>query len=343
MKKVYIVLLCLLVIVTVAGCAAKPIEIDTAAQNYLEWLNIENSSITKVDYKAIERYMPVDHEIKYSEISARIDEVLESYYTKELDKSSTIKKGDAILVNIEIRNEENELRYSEKNTVIVVGANHFDRLIEEKFIELKSGDEITVPVSSLSKKYYQIYEEDTLVVNIASILRYVEGSETKALLSEQGFPSFFEFYHYLFKIKSEEIDFEEYTEDKNSFFEDAFEKCQFNISENDLKKLSLQIANEYKQTAESFNMSIEEYYTSLLNLDRDGFFLICTESAERQIKSVLVIGALAQYENIVIPKNALDEFFRDNRIENIDEQTHIIAKYSCLETEVLKQILFSDN
>lgn len=86
-------MLCLLVIVTVAGCAAKSIEIDAAAQNYLEWLNMEISSITKVDDKAIEQYTPINHDIKYSEISARIDEVLESYYTKESDKSNTIKKA----------------------------------------------------------------------------------------------------------------------------------------------------------------------------------------------------------------------------------------------------------
>lgn len=191
MKKIYIILLCLLVIVTVAGCAAKSIEIDTAAQNYLEWLNMENSSITKVDYKAIEQYMPVDHEIKYSEFSARIDEVLDFYYTKESDNSSTIKKGDAVLVNIEIRNNENELQYSENNVVIVVGTNRFDKSVEENLAGMESGDTITVPVSTLSKKYYHPYENDTLVVNITSIQCYNDGAETRDLLSEQGFPSFF--------------------------------------------------------------------------------------------------------------------------------------------------------
>lgn len=110
MKRILITCLCLTLTIIVAGCAAKPIEIDTIVQNYLDWLNIENSSIVKADYKEIEQYTPVDHEIKYSEISARIDEVLESYYTKESDNSSTIKKGDAVLANIEIRNEENKLQ-----------------------------------------------------------------------------------------------------------------------------------------------------------------------------------------------------------------------------------------
>lgn len=76
------------------------------------------------------------------------------------------------------------------------------------------------------------------------------------------------------------------------------------------------------------------------------FFLMCTESAERQIKSTLLIGALAQRDNIVIPQNALDEYFSGNHIVNIDEideEACIIAKYNCLEAEVLKQILFSTN
>lgn len=150
------------------------------------------------------------------------------------------------MVNIEIRNNENELQYSENNVVIVVGTNRFDKSAEENLAGMKSGDTITVPVSSLFKKYYQVYEEDTLVVNIASILCYVEGTETKELLSEQGFPSFFEFYQYLFKIKSEELEFEYYMEDKNSFFDAAFKNCKFNISEDDLKNFSLQIVNEYK-------------------------------------------------------------------------------------------------
>lgn len=116
------------------------------------------------------------------------------------------------MVNIEIRNNENELQYSENNVVIVVGTNRFDKSAEENLAGMKSGDTITVPVSSLFKKYYQV----------------------------------FEFYQYLFKIKSEELEFEYYMEDKNSFFDAAFKNCKFNISEDDLKNFSLQIVNEYK-------------------------------------------------------------------------------------------------
>lgn len=110
-----------------------------------------------------------------------------------------------------------------------------------------------------------------------------------------------------------------------------------------MKKISLQIVNEYKQTAESFNISIEEYYTTLLNLDRDGFFLMCTESAEHQIKSAFVVGALAKNKNITVPDSALDKYFFDNKIVNIDESNYITAKYNCLETEVVKQFICSSN
>ena len=82
MKKVSFIFLCLLIIISVAGCAAKPVEINTTAQNYLNYLDmnykIESSSIKKVDFKAIERYTPIDRQIKYSELSDRIDEVLEA-------------------------------------------------------------------------------------------------------------------------------------------------------------------------------------------------------------------------------------------------------------------------
>ncbi len=355
MKKFSVIFLCLLIIFPVTGCKAKPIEIDIAAQNYLNYLNmnykIESSSIKKVNFKAIERYNPVERQIKYSEISTRIDEVLEAYYTKELDSSGTIRKGDTILANIEIRNDENELQYSEDNVVILVCSNRFDCLLEERLVGMKSGDEITAPVNSLSKKhyralsenYYHAYENDTIVVRIVSIVRYIGGPETADILFEQGYPSFFEFYQYLFKTKLEEIDFEYYMEDKKSFYDMAFENCKFDIAEDDIKSLSLQIVKEYEQTAQSFNMSMEEYYTSILNLDRDGFFLMCTESAERQIKSVLLIGALAQHGNIVIPSlGALKKYCTEHLIEEVDPRTYAIAQYIYLENMILKQY-FPDN
>lgn len=84
-------------------------------------------------------------------------------------------------------------------------------------MELTSGDKISVPVDILLRKYYHAYKNDTLIINVVSIQRYIDGTETKDLLLEQGFSSFFEFYRYLFKVKSEELDFEHYIEDKNSF------------------------------------------------------------------------------------------------------------------------------
>ena len=355
MKKVSFIFLCLLIIISVAGCAAKPVEINTTAQNYLNYLDmnykIESSSIKKVDFKAIERYTPIDRQIKYSELSARIDEVLEAYYTKELDEDGAIRKGDTVLANIEILNNENELQYSENNVVILVCSNRFDCLLEERLVGIKSGDEITAPVNSLSKKhyralsenYYHAYEDDTIVVKIVSIVRYIGGPETADILFEQGYPSFFEFYQYLFKTKLEETDFEYYMEDKKSFFDMAFENCKFNISEDDIKNLSLQIVKEYEQTAQSFNMSMEEYYTSILNLDRDSFFLMCTESAERQIKSVLVVGALAQHGNITVPRFAgLQKYCTEHLIEDVDPRTYAIAQYIYLENMILKQY-FPDN
>lgn len=187
------------------------------------------------------------------------------------------------------------------------------------------------------------YENDTIVVKIVSVVHYIGGPDTADILFEQGSPSFYEFYQYLFKTKLEEIDFEYYMEDKKSFYDMAFENCKFDLSEDDIKKGSLQIVKEYAETAQSIGMSVEEYYTSVLNLDEDNFFIMYTESAERQIKSVLVIGALAQHGNITVPWLAgVGKYCTEHLIEDVDTRTYAIAQYIYLENMMLKQY-FPDN
>ena len=90
------------VCIMIAGCSARPIEINEIIRDYLALCNVENSRLTSMDYKGISEYTVSTTDIKFSEISKRIDEVLEYYFKRQSCDGHKIISGDAVSLNIEI-------------------------------------------------------------------------------------------------------------------------------------------------------------------------------------------------------------------------------------------------
>ncbi len=328
------------VCIMIAGCSARPIEINEIIRDYLALCNVENSRLTSMDYKGISEYTVSTTDIKFSEISKRIDEVLEYYFKRQSCDGHKIISGDAVSLNIEIADTTGTSIYRDDNVVVIVGSGHFDSFIEQRLIGMTAGELFTVPIDALSYDCYKADQEAILTAKIISVYQYTEEDDTADFLKQQNFSSFSDFYDYLFKLKRDELTYESFVEEKDAFFNAAFDKCTFSISEEDLKKCSLQTVIKHKESAESLDMPLDAYYTEMLNItDEDAFFVMCTKSASYEIKKYLVIGALASREKIYVSDEAFDTFCSKNQLDRNDTKVIAAAKCYCLENEVLKKYI----
>ena len=82
-------------------------------------------------------------------------------------------------------------------------------------------------------------------------------------------------------------------------------------------------------------MNTETYYSSVLKSDRNGFFELCVDSAEYEIKSALVIGMLASEYEIDVSEGELDDFCKRNTYEIRSDADKTVAAFLCLQEKVL--------
>lgn len=335
-KIIVLIIICSMI----AGCSTAPIEISEVVSDYLTLCNIESSSLINIDYKGINKYTPSVSNVKFSEISKRIDEVLEYYFKRQPCSDHKIVSGDAVSLNIEITDSSDNQIYCDDNAVVIVGFGRFDSLIEELLIGMTPGEVLTVSADALSNDCFKTVKEGVLSAEIVSIYQYTEEEGTADFLTQQNYSSFSDFYDYLFEKKQAELRYEGFVKEKDTFFKAAFEKCTFSISEEDLKNCSLETVLKHKDIADSLDMPLDAYYTEFLNItDEDAFFVMCTKSASYEIKKYLVIGALAAQEEIYVSDEYFDTFCSENQIDTSNTKAMAAARCYCLENAVLKKYI----
>lgn len=318
-----------------SGCAKGNVEVGNVALSYLNSLNVNESKLTDIDYEGISKYEPLSTKANLAYVSSSIDEVLEPFYEFQ-NGDSAVVEGNIVLWGCEIYNSNNSLIHTEKDAKILVGSFVFERL-EQEMISKNIGDKLVISPDESLCDFWGITDSCSVEVSIAGILKYVEKDKTGDFLDEQGFDSFVDFYNYLFDMKVAEYEYEQNSKIADEFLDFAVGKSSFYISEDDLKNNTQQVVKENIDTATSLGITIEEYYTSLLSLDEDGFYLMCAETAEKEIKKALVIGALSQYNNIQVEKSAFDDYCSRNNVDTGDLASRSIVEYYCLKSAVIKK------
>ena len=333
-------MLLIILVFLMFGCSKQEVEASNLSTDYLSILNVNKSTIEKIDYNKIAQYYSKLPIRDFAYISQNIDEVLETDYTMKPIKNRLLETGDIIQYNLEIFDKNNNIIHTEENVRILYGYGYLGEDIEKSLLKTIPNKSLTFNINDeISRMYGLKNDAQYLKLNITEIYSYTEKEETAKILSEQGFSNFKEFYDYLFHMKVSEHDYEKTTDLKDSFIKYAVDCCEFNISDEDLKSYSLQVVKEHRQTAESLNMNLEDYYTDILSLEQDDFFIMCTESAEMEIKKCLIIGALAQYNNIEISENDFYIFCEKNNVDMSDSIIVCAAKYYCLEKAVFEHYI----
>lgn len=323
-----------------SGCTKRNIEVGDVVISYLNSLNVNESKLTDIDYKGISKYEPMSTKANLAYVSASIDEVLEPFYEFQ-NGNTAVVEGNIVLFGCDIYNSEKSLIHTEKNAKILVGSSVFERL-EQEMISKNIGEKLVFYPDESLTAFFGITNGCSMEVSIAGILKYVEKDETSDFLHEQGFASFVSFYKNLFDMKVAEYKYEQNSKIADDFLNFAVRKSSFYISENDLINYTQQVVEENINTAASLGITVEEYYTNLLSLDEDGFYLMCAEIAKKEIQNALVIGALSQYHNIQVEKSAFDDFCSRNNVDTGDQASNSIVEYYCLKSAVIKRYTLID-
>ena len=333
MKKILSIIIALVLLLS--GCSKRNIEVGNVVLSYLNSLNVKKSKLIDIDYEAISKYESLTIIAYLAYVSSSIDEVLEPFYEFQ-NSDTTVAKGDIVLWSCEIYNSSNALIHTEKDAKVLVGSSNFECL-EQKMISKNIGDELILSPEKSLCDFFSIEDSCSMKVSITGILKYIEKDETDIFLDKQGFTSLVDFYNYLFAMKVSEYEYEQNSKIADEFLDFSVEKSSFYISEDDLKNYTQQVVKDNMDAATSLGITIEEYYTRLLSLDEDGFYLMCAETAEKEIQNALVIGALSQYNNIQVEKSAFDDYCSRNNIDTDDLTSRSLVEYYCLKSAVIKK------
>lgn len=333
MKRVLLILFVVALMFT--GCSTECVEISPIATAYLSAINVDESRLLAIDFEKISEYESSQQYRNMTYISMCIDEVLKPLYNFKLFEGETISNENVVMIELEIKDDFGTVIHTEPNAKILIGSSFFDT-IEQELLHKSKNHKFSFRPDDVIQDFFCINKNSIISITVLEIYDYVEKDDTPAFLTEQGFASFVEFYNYLFEMKTDEYDYEVKTGVKDDFVDYAIGICDFSIPEDDLKNYSQQIVDENIQTAESIGITVEEYYTNLLSLDEDGFFLMCAETAEKEIKKCLIIGALSQHYEIGFDDDYYDSFCSSNNVDISDSTTIAIVKFYCLENAVIE-------
>ena len=309
------------------------VSVSKIAIDYLAVRNVVSSKVKKADFTFFSEYKAIVEPIDYWSVSERLESAMASFYDLKSLEKERVETGDAITVRVNAMSGQGT--FEEKKCVVVVGAELFKRSAEERMTGMRKGDTVEIALSDDGVGKRGASTNLSVAIEIISIGKYEAGDDVTDSLRMNGFATFDDFYHYLYDVvKGEEALFS-FNKRKADFFEEAFSRCEFDISGEDLKNYAVRISEEHEGVAGDLGMNTETYYSRVLKSDRNGFFELRADSAEYEIKSALVIGMLASEYEIDVSEGELDDFCKRNTFEIRSDADKTVAAFLCLQEKVL--------
>lgn len=91
------------------------------------------------------------------------------------------------------------------------------------------------------------------------------------------------------------------------------------IEKEKVASYSTDIVDSYKEYAYLSDVSLEEYIADELHMTEDEFYQMCYEEGLEEVKSFLVIGAVAEEEDIQVTEKEFDDWCAENSAEDSSE------------------------
>ena len=81
--------------------------------------------------------------------------------------------------------------------------------------------------------------------------------------------------------------------------------------EDEVNEIKDQLVQQYKDAAETYGMSYEDFISSQMNMDVSGFESQAEEAAQQSVKQKYVARAIADEENLTPTDEEYEEHFKD--------------------------------
>lgn len=204
-------------------------------------------------------------------------------------------------------------------------------------------------IANIPNKTYSYEVEitnDDVQAYISDILEANDGGmelTDEFVLTHTEYKSVNEFINYIETYVKMSKQHQNYLNHKKEFLNYLVKKSVFNIDENEIVEYALTIIESYETDAKVLNMSLEDYYNSML-MSEDDFFNKCYSDAEYEIKTYLIVGALSEKYHISITEDDLNIEFKkygyDEDYLEKNKDTIKYVKYHCLEEKTLRYLLY---
>ncbi|MGN0153308.1 MAG: trigger factor [Lachnospiraceae bacterium] len=318
----------IMILSVLTGCGRNP---------YL--LNITYSHYVKLcDYKGVEA-TKVTYDVSEDEIQERVDENMYEYATYDPITDRAAQIGDYANVDYiaTIDGEENE-EYSGEDEDIMIGEGYIYPEVEDALIGMEAGDNKTVEVeltedyadeeyigkkasvkvtlNEISEENFPEYNDDFVKENMGfdTVAEYEESLKEEILSEKEE--------EYKYVAVGEIIDFLLANSEFDGYPEDLYTQCEENYNSE----------NEY--TASMYGMELEEF-EEMFGIDEE----TKKQDIEYNVNTELIIGAIAQKENIQCSKNEINQYAEDYYEEyECEDAEEFLEEYG--EEEVGYQIIF---
>lgn len=158
----------------------------------------------------------------------------------------------------------------------------------------------------LAKDYTDInYHLSAPEISLDEIEAYLESLKveydireyTDAFVSENlGINSVSELYDFAKERLSEQEKIQLIVAARKEILERLISCCDFELNNDSVANYSLQIVRSYESEASLYNMSLQDYCNSILEIPYADFFQYCYEEGEQYVKSYLAVGAIGFIE-----------------------------------------------
>lgn len=350
-KKRYVsFLVVLLIIFSILGYFAyskeKGVEISEQVEKYLEDNNIENSKIIElcdynnINYSISDAYI---EEISDDEINELIDMELENNVEIKELKRKKVQYGDYIYIEYSMYYNETLIEKKE-NEAILVGNNNFCEEIEKRLVGLEVGKKEIMEIIAAEDFF-----EESLVgkkikckITVNSINQYIKPELTNSFVKntykDEGLKNVDQFCAWIRERCLQNKESELLIKSKNKIRKRLIKESKFQIDEQEIANYSFDIYKRYEEIAYAYGYdNIEDYYKNELNLSEDGFFDMCCDEGETEIKECLVIAAISQKENIHISDTDIKKYCEENDepyIESLSDVEKNKYIYAILENKI---------
>ena len=279
-----------------------------------------------------------------SEIESRIQTILESYEKLvTITERNIVEKGDFVNISYTVYCGRKVVNHSDED-VIKVGAGHFNKDIERHLIGAIKGKpinvKITVPEDDENKEFAGKEENIQVIVNEIQYM-HTEQLTDEFVQKNYDLHTVEEFKAYVKRLIKEERESEVLNETQDNIITNLCQTSKFDLDKDAVLDYAVTIYNEYVEMALSYSSSMVDFAEDFFGETINEFYERCYSEAEREIKRILIVGAIAESNKIQITNEEVEQALKNAKIDktSLGREYLTIFTYQLLEEKVLNNII----